>query len=106
MGVESYVATLRLIPVTDLATAASPSRPCRSSTARPRGRPKLVGHIVQRLPGNVPGATQTQFGSRGMAVRIVRSTVIDAPVATVWDLLRVDFNAHDGLAPRPSPAAG
>jgi polyketide cyclase/dehydrase/lipid transport protein len=71
MGVDNYVATLRLTPVTD-------------------GDQTFMEWRVVLMLSNVP--------SEASVPHIVKSTVLDAPTGAVWNVLR-DFNGHDRWHP-------
>ena len=101
MGVENYVATLRLTPVTD------GERTFAEWTAEfdcaPERESELVEqHRHRRVPGRLRCA---QAGVRGLAMpKVVKSTIIDAPVDRVWSVLR-DFNGHDRWHPAVATSA-
>ena len=95
MGVENYVATLRLTPVTDGErtfvewTAEFDCAPEREGGAHRQ-------HWRRRVPGRVRRA---QAGVWRLDMpHVVKSTIIDASTDQVWAVLR-DFNGHDRWHP-------
>ena len=95
MGVENYVATLRLTPVTD-GDQTFWNGP-RNSTARPSARPNSSATSAPACFRAAFDALKRAFG--GVSVpHIVKSTILDAPTGAVWDVLR-DFNGHDRWHP-------
>ena len=95
MGVENYVATLKLTPVTDGKRTSPNGGP--SSIARRSASASWPQQIGQ-------GVFQAAFESLKAAfaeavIRVTRSAVIDAPIERVWAVLR-DFNSHDRVASR------
>ena len=96
MPLTDYVATLRLTPVSDGNRTFVDGRP--SSTAPRTAADDLVErHRHQRLPGRLRRA-QAPLRRRDAMVKIVKSTIIEAPVEAVWAVLR-DFNGHDQWHP-------
>ena len=94
MGVENYVATLKLTPVTDGARCfAEWSAEFDCAEARER---ELIETIGQGVFQGGFDALKRHFGRTIARVlqHVVRSTVIDAPIDRVWAVLR-DFNSHD-----------
>ena len=96
MGVENYVATLRLTPVTD------GDQTFMEWTAEFDCAPEREAELVGNIGG---GVFQGGFDALKRAVRrvssvphIVKSTILDAPTDAVWDVLR-DFNGHDRWHP-------
>ena len=109
MGVDNYVATLKLTPVTD------GDRTLRRVVGRVRLRRPSARRAAQSIGQGVFQARlrraeardcwhETRDGACSSMIRVTRSAVIDAPIERVWAVLR-DFNSHDRLAPgrRPSP---
>ena len=107
MGVENYVATLKLTPVTDGARCFaewSAEFDCPESRER-----ELVETIGQGVFQGGFDALKLHFGRDAalgscMLQHVVRSTVIDAPIERVWAVL-CDFNSHDP-GTTSSPRAG
>ena len=95
MGVDNYTATLKLTPVTDGGrTFAEWSAEFDCDEGRERELSDLIGERV--FQGGFD-ALKRHFGAAradAMLQKVVRSTVIDAPIARVWAVLR-DFNSHD-----------
>ena len=105
----NYVATLKLTPVTDgdrTFAEWSAEFDCDGGA-----RARAVGPDRQR---RVPGRRSTRSSaasdkrcaaerSRGLQ-KVIRSTVIDAPIERVWAVLR-DFNSHDQWHASSPPAA-
>ena len=98
MGVENYVATLKLTPVTDGARCfAEWSAEFDCAEARERELSRSIGD--RRVPGRLrrpqaPLRHRAASAEPRMLQHVVRSTVIDAPIERVWAVLR-DFNSHD-----------
>ena len=96
----NYVATLKLTPVTDGSrTFAEWSAEFDCAEGRERELTELIGQ--RRVPGRLRCAEAALRGiaplsgsDRAMLQKVVRSTVIDAPIERVWAVLR-DFNSHD-----------
>ena len=100
MGVENYVATMRLTPITDgdrtfVEWTAEFDCPLEREA-------ELVSNIGSGVFQGGFDALKRQFGDEAV-IRIVRSTVIEAPTDRVWALLR-DFNGHDRWHPRSKSA--
>ena len=101
MGVENYVATLRLTPVTD------GERTFIEWTAEFDCAPEREAELVEqdrrrRVPGRLRRA-EARF--RRLSVpHVVKSTIIDAPIDAVWAVLR-DFNGHDRWHPAVATSA-
>ena len=94
MGVENYVATLRLTPVTDGDQTFSNGPP--SSTARRSAR---TNSSAISAPACFRAAlTRSSAPSEASVPHIVKSTILDAPTGAVWNVLR-DFNGHDRWHP-------
>ena len=110
MGVENYVATLKLTPVTDGARCFA-EWSAEFDCAEERER-ELVETIGQGVFQGGFDALKRHFGigaaprelSAAMLQHVVRSTVIDAPIERVWAVLR-DFNSHTA-GTTSSPRAG
>ena len=95
MGVENYVATLKLTPVTDGARCfAEWSAEFDCAEARERELVETIGERV--FQGGFDALKRALLAalSAPMLQHVVRSTVIDAPIERVWAVLR-DFNSHD-----------
>ena len=101
MGVENYLATFRLIPVTDTDhtfaewTAEFDAAPDREDDACGLDRSQCFRCGPRSVEGAVLALTR---------VDIRRSTVIGAPVEAVWAVLR-DFNGHHAWHPAVSTSA-
>jgi hypothetical protein len=100
MGVENYVATLRLTPVTD------GERTFAEWTAEFDCAPEHEGELIADIGG---GVFQGRFDAlkRGSAVRdahVVKSTIIDASTDQVWGVLR-DFSGFDRWHPALATSA-
>ena len=97
MAVEDYVATLKLLPVTDGERSYvewSAEFDCRTEDEQ-----KLIGLDRPRyLPCRAARPAKPLRASMNPVVRVLRSTVVDAPVDTLWRLLR-DFNSHENWHP-------
>ena len=94
MGVENYVATLRLTPVTDGDQTFWNGPP--SSTVRRSARTNssaISGPACFRA-----ASTRSSAPSEASVPHIVKSTILDAPTGAVWNVLR-DFNGHDRWHP-------
>ena len=92
MAVENYVATLKVIPVTD------GDRCYVEWTAEFDCRPEREAELVDLIGRAVflagLKALQGRFApAMNAVVKVSRSAVIDAPVDVLWRLLR-DFNSH------------
>ena len=100
MGVENYVATLKLTPVTD--GNRTFAEWWAEFDCAPSAKQALAEQIGQ-------GVFQAAFDSLkkvrqvGM-IRVRRSAVIDAPIERVWAVLR-DFNSHSAWHPAVGPSA-
>ena len=93
MGVENYVATLKLTPVTD------GNKTFAEWWAEFDCAPEKERELAQ---GIGQGVFQAAFDSlkqtSAEVIRVRRSAVIDAPIDRVWAVLR-DFNSHSAWHP-------
>ena len=96
MGVENYVATLRLTPVTD------GEKTFLEWSAEFDCAPEREAELDQQRsePACFRAASmRSSARSEADAVpHIVKSTILDAPTGAVWNVLR-DFNGHDRWHP-------
>ena len=98
MGVENYVATLKLTPVTDGdRTFAEWWAEFDCAPERERELAQAIGQGVfqvglDALKGLLPALAGAPV------IRVTRSAVIDAPIERVWAVLR-DFNSHAAWHP-------
>ena len=93
MGVDNYVATLKLTPVTDGGRTFAEWWAEFDCRAGARGElAQLVGQQVFQA------ALRQPEGGVPAVIRVVRSAVIDAPIGDVWAILR-DFNSHTAWHP-------
>ncbi len=95
MGVENYVATLRLTPVTD------GEKTFLEWSAEFDCAPEREAELVNTSEAACSRAASMRSSARSEAEpvpHIVKSTILDAPTGAVWDVLR-DFNGHDRWHP-------
>jgi hypothetical protein len=93
MGVENYVATLKLTPVTD------GTRTFAEWWAEFDCAPEREAQLSRQIGDGVfqAGVRLAESGLPAV-IRVVRSAVIDAPIERVWSVLR-DFNSHTAWHP-------
>ena len=101
MGVENYVATLRLTPVTDgdktfLEWSAE-------FDCAPNARPNWSARSVA-VCSKAASMRSSACSEVDAVPHIVKSTILDAPTGAVWDVLR-DFNGHDRWHPAVATSA-
>ncbi len=94
MGVENYVATLRLTPVTD------GDQTFLEWTAEFDCAPERENELVtiSAVACFRAASTRSSALSEASVPRIVKSTILEAPTGVVWNVLR-DFNGHDRWHP-------